>query len=231
MSVLPKSASFASFFVVFAILFLFTILLGLNLPTLLANLFHLTQGWSPQARLSLKRPSFSLSRPEWTKIDYIQGYVDILNPTIDLRDSLSRPRENWGYVVGESWPFLFFWYVFRRFPVLVLHHFLANEVNFPFYQWFLYQHRHNPRMNIKYHWVFFVKDFFRFFLIPVWFVLGGAVICYLVVQDVLGLFFIPILRPVLRPVLRLILPVFTICFIGRSAVVHFFRYKILRRHR
>jgi hypothetical protein len=39
MSVLPESAPFASFFVVFAILFLSTILLGVNLKTLLANTY------------------------------------------------------------------------------------------------------------------------------------------------------------------------------------------------
>jgi hypothetical protein len=248
MSVLPNSASFASFFVVFAISLLLTILLGLNLPTLLAKmfhltrgwsprglnlpkilakLFHLTQGWSPGARLSLRKSSFSFKRPGWTKIDYIQGYVDILNPTIELESSLSRPGENWGDAAEESWPFLFFWYVFRRLPVLVLHHFLANEVNFPFYQWFLYQHRHHPAMDIYYHWVFFVRDFFRFILLPAWIVLGGAVVCYLVVQDVLGLLFIPILRPVLCR----LLPVFTICFISCCVIVDFFWYDILRRPR
>jgi hypothetical protein len=238
MSVLPNSASFASFFVVFAISLFLTILLGLNLPTFLAKLFHLTQGWSPRARLSLRKSSFSLKRPGWTKIDYIQEYVDILNPTIELESSLSRPGENWGDAARSSWPFLFFWYVFRRFPVLVLHHFLANEVNFPFYQWFLYQYRHHPTIDIYYRWVFFVGDFFRFILLPAWIVLGGAVVYYLVVQDVLGLLFIPILRPVLC----LLLPVFTICFNGCCVVfatcfagccvaVDFFWYNILRRPR
>ena len=259
MSVLPDSASFPSFFVVLAISLLLTILLGLNLPTLLAKLFHLTQGWSPRgpnlsrlpeklfrftqgwsprARHSLRKSSFSFKRPGWTKIDYIQGYVDILNPTIELESSLSIPVEKWGDTAASSLPFLFFWYIFRRLPILVLHHFLAKEVNFPFYQWFLYQHRHDPAMDIYYHWAFFVRDFFRFILIPAWIVLGGAVVFCLVFQDVLGLVFIPILRPVLC----VVLPVFTMCFEGCCVVceiclvgcyiaVDFFWHYILQRPR
>jgi hypothetical protein len=193
MSVLPNSAKLGSFFVVFAIFLLLTILLGLNLPTLISNLFRLVQGWTPRASLSVKTPNISVRRPEWTKHDYIQGYVDILNPTIELRASLSRPGGNWGDEGVKSWPFLGIWYVFRRFPILLLHHFLAQEVNFPFYQWFLFKYRHNAMMDIRYHWLFFVKDFFRFLLLPIWVALGGAIVFYLVLQDFIGIFFVPVL--------------------------------------
>jgi hypothetical protein len=78
MSVLPKSASFPSFFVVFAILFLFTILLGVNLKTLLANIPPLLRRSKPQLG-----PLAKLSA--WTKSSYIQGYLNILNPYSELK--------------------------------------------------------------------------------------------------------------------------------------------------
>ena len=232
MSILPNSASFGSFFVVLAISFLLTILLGVNLPTLLSKLFRLTHQWSPRDNLSLWKHRFLFKRPEWTRIDYIQGYVDILNPTIDLDSSLSAPKDKWGLDVCESWIFLLSWRLFRQLPILVLHYFLANEVNFPFYQWWLYQHRHDPRMVIKYHWAFFIKDLIRFFLLPIWFVIGGATVFYLVIQDILGLFLIPLLRPILGfvlPILEAVFVVIAIPFVACGTAVYFVWDKILKR--
>jgi len=51
MSVLPKSASFASFFIVFSTLFLFTILLALNLSTFYAKIAPLFR--RPKLQLDL----------------------------------------------------------------------------------------------------------------------------------------------------------------------------------
>ncbi|KAK2667267.1 hypothetical protein RAB80_016458 [Fusarium oxysporum f. sp. vasinfectum] len=186
MSVLPKSANFPSFFVVLAISLVLTILLGLQLPSLLAKWFYVTRTWPPRARQAIKRTNMSFQRPEWTRIPYIQGYVDILNPTIDLDPRLRNPPDHWSETVQDSLLFYITWFIFRRLPVLVLHHFLSNEVNFPVYQWFLYQHRHNPRMKIYYHWAFFIRDFVRAILLPAWVVVGGAFLCYLIIQDVLG---------------------------------------------
>lgn len=227
MSVLPKSASFPSFFVVLAISLLLTVLLVLQLPTLIAKWFHVTRTLPPRAVQAVKKASISFKRPKWTRIPYIQGYVDILNPTIDLEGHLSRPSEGWGEVAQDSIPFLIVWFTFRRLPVLVLHYFLAHEVNFPFYQWFLYQHRDNPMMEIYYHWAFFIRDFIRAVLLPAWVVVGGAVLCYLIIQDALGVVCIP----VLRAVLRFILPLFTLCFGCCILVGEFIWDKVLRKIR
>lgn len=159
----------------------------------------------------------SFQRPEWTRIPYIQGYVDILNPTIDLDPRLRNPPDHWSETVQDSLLFYITWFIFRRLPVLVLHHFLSNEVNFPVYQWFLYQHRHNPRMKIYYHWAFFIRDFVRAILLPAWVVIGGAFLCYLIIQDVLGVVCVPVLNVVLGPVLQL----FTFCFVGVVLVSEF----------
>ncbi|EWZ27770.1 hypothetical protein FOZG_18512 [Fusarium oxysporum Fo47] len=217
MSVLPKSANFPSFFVVLAISLVLTILLGLQLPSLLAKWFYVTRTWPPRARQAIKRTNMSFQRPEWTRIPYIQGYVDILNPTIDLDPRLRNPPDHWSETVQDSLLFYITWFIFRRLPVLVLHHFLSNEVNFPVYQWFLYQHRHNPRMKIYYHWAFFIRDFVRAILLPAWVVIGGAFLCYLIIQDVLGVVCVPVLNVVLGPVLQL----FTFCFVGVVLVSEF----------
>ena len=65
-------------------------------------------------------------------------------------------------------------------------------------------------MKIYYHWVFFVRDFVRAILLPVWVVVGGAFLCYLILQDVLAIVYVP----VLNIVLYLVVVVIAVCFAG-----------------
>jgi hypothetical protein len=72
-------------------------------------------------------------------------------------------------------------------------------------------------MKIYYHWAFFIRDFVRAILLPAWVVVGGAFLCYLIIQDVLGVVCVPVLNVVLGPVLQL----FTFCFVGVVLVSEF----------
>jgi hypothetical protein len=187
MSVLPKSASFASFLILFAISLLFTILLGLNLSTLLAKIAPLFR--RPKLPvIAIFQRDYSLNLPPWMK-DYIESYMSLLDRSSShgvlelLGGSLERPRAlGW-------WP-LFLLYEFillliRILPALVLRHCAVPEIFYPKYQWFLFQYRHNRYMNVKYYPILVVTDIIRFALIPAWIALAIGIVCHLILLDLL----------------------------------------------
>jgi len=185
MSVLPESASFASFFIVFAILFLSTILLGVNLKTLLANILPL-----------LRKPNLQLGPlvvklSAWTESSYIQWYLNILNPYSELKfDRPSITEVKWSIDRKVLYIFYqFIRYIIRRLPVILLHSFLLREISMPKEQYILFLYRNNRYLHIKYHPIWFIKDVIRGLLIPAWICLTAGIVCYLMLQDILWVSF------------------------------------------
>jgi hypothetical protein len=191
MSVLPRSASFPSFFVVFAILLLFTILLGVNLKTIQANMHSLLQRSKSQQRFSEKLFA-------WTKSSYVRRYLDLLNPYKEFKlDPLPFNEIEWNsehiwlsllillcqfmLFIILSIPFI----LLRNLPVILLRKFLLPEIFMPKDQYNLFLYRNNRYMTIRYHPVWFVKDVIRGFLIPAWIAVAAGIVCYLVIQDIL----------------------------------------------
>ncbi|EHK22977.1 uncharacterized protein TRIVIDRAFT_222235 [Trichoderma virens Gv29-8] len=186
-SVLPESASFASFLIFLAILLLFTTLLGLKLSTLSTLLATI----APVFRKSTLESSWRdllPALPPWME-NYIKLYMSLLDRT--------SSRGFWDFL-GESsqppttalgWELLYFLYqlilfAIRILPALLLRYCLVPEILYPRYQWFLFQYRHNRYMTIKYHPILFIIDIIRFALIPVWIVLAACIICFFVLLDV-----------------------------------------------
>lgn len=203
MSVLPESATFASFFVLFTIMFLFTILLGLNLSALLAKIAPLLR------RPMFRRPMFR--RPNLQAIaifqrdnlpprikDYIDSYMSLLkrSSTRDVVDIVGGSLELPTAMIW--WP-LFFLYAFilfitRILPALVLRHCAVPEILYPRYQWFLFQYRHNRYIHVKYYPILVVTDIIRFTLVPAWIALAIGIVCHLMLLDLLFWSFKSILK-------------------------------------
>ncbi|KAE9369271.1 hypothetical protein N431DRAFT_469196 [Stipitochalara longipes BDJ] len=166
MGVLPKSASFLSFFIVFAILFLLTMLLGINLKKIAQK---------------LKSRTFA---PESSPVSvYIKLYMDLLNPynkpeKISSAHFYRLPElDYWLYLLAR-------WFI-NGLPIVLLRNLVLPEICMPIDQYIMYQHRNNPYVDIKYHWVFFIKDVIRGILIPAWIAVAIGVLGYLLILDIL----------------------------------------------
>ncbi|KAH8587293.1 hypothetical protein B0O99DRAFT_656496 [Bisporella sp. PMI_857] len=165
MSVLPKSATFPSFFVVFTGLFLSTILLGTNIWPLLAGIPPKFQNRS----LGLLAQLFA----SWI-LHYIEEYTHMLNPYRDYTPNISYELR-----------YLCIPIIFRGIPIFILRGFLLHKIYMPRDQYILYLYRDNRFMHVKYHPVWFVKDVIRAIFIPAWLALATSIICYLVLLDIL----------------------------------------------
>ncbi|KAG9249715.1 uncharacterized protein F5Z01DRAFT_745981 [Emericellopsis atlantica] len=191
MSVLPESASFASFLIFFAILFFFTILLGLNLSVLSA-LPAKTARYFRRRSFAKRQRDLSPTLPSWME-NYINAYISLLDRSSNVcvigfdYGLTSRPNGFLWWIPYLLYRFMFF--VFRTLPALVLRHCLIPEILYPRYQWLLFQFRHNRYVTIVFHPALFVIDAIRFSLVPAWVVLAACIICYLVLQDAfIGIF-------------------------------------------
>ncbi|KAI0382261.1 hypothetical protein F5Y04DRAFT_288018 [Hypomontagnella monticulosa] len=181
MSVLPTSASFASFFIVLAIFILLTII-GLNLSALLALFATVT----PRSRKKTPGPiegNLMSKLPPWME-NYIRFYMNVFDNSneLSLKDSFNLP------VTGREWltlPIYLAVYVTRILPALAMRRWLLPEILYPRYKWLLFLYRHNRYVTIKYHPILFVTDFIRFTLIPAWVVLALCIVCYFPILDML----------------------------------------------
>jgi hypothetical protein len=181
MSVFPKTATFPSFFVVFAIIFLLTILLGLNLKKMLQRLKPMkTQGSTiadtPLLSKQLKELFKMLAMQLSPAILYIGWYLRLLNPYNDYE---YRPE-------AESMILRALEHVILRIPILILRKCIMPEICMPIDQYILFRYRHNRYHNIQYHPIYFVKDIIRGLLIPVWITVAAGIIACLVVRDIIG---------------------------------------------
>jgi len=181
MGVFPKSATFPSFFIVFAIIFLLTILLGLNLKKMLQGLKpEKTQGPitadAPLLSNQVKKLFTMLVMPLAPATLYIGWYLRLLNPYNEYKYS---PHADSGILRVLE-------YVTTQIPILILRKFIMPEICMPIDQYILFQYRNNRYFNIQYHPIYFVKDIFRGLLIPVWIAVAAATVGVLVVRDIIG---------------------------------------------
>jgi hypothetical protein len=130
MSVLPSAASFQSFFVVFGVLFLLTILLGANLQKMLAWLKVVATRVKPKPRMT-RRLGISKKLPVWLQT-YLTGYIKILNPYEKHR--IPHPV----LYKLRFLPVRILFHLSRTGPILFLRHFLLPEICFPYDQYILF---------------------------------------------------------------------------------------------
>ena len=192
MGVLPKSASFASFFVVLAVFLLIT-LLGLNWPTLFDKSLALSRRlWS----LRPKRSSTS-KWPSMFKQDFmsklpkpIRKYYEFYYNVVDREDH----RRVWDLLKLEEVSRLLWWvllltgitpilFVVRIFPALILRHLIVPEINLPSKQWYMYKYRDNVFLNFRMRPILIIPNTIRIVLIPVWIVMGIIFMCVLMLED------------------------------------------------
>jgi hypothetical protein len=180
MSVLPESATFASFFIVLAIFFIFTTILVFNLETLVTKMRY------PSSSLiaKMRHPSSSLIAkirlPSFLRI-YIHEYMKMLNPYTD-------------YNIPSIDKFNFPWWILRALTIVVLRSFLLPEINMPMDQYIMFRIRHNRFVGIRYlPWWGILLNIARGILIPAWIVLAVVIICYQVLLDMISSVFISVL--------------------------------------
>jgi len=165
MGVLPKSATFLSFFIVFAVLLLLTMLLGVNLKRITQKLGSRTsaQGSSPVSA-------------------YIKQYMEILNP-YNKPQKISH-TQFYRLPESESRPYLLARFFINGLPLVLLRSLVLPEICMPIDQYILYKHRNNPYVDIYYHWAFFIKDVIRGMLIPAWIAVAIGIVAYLLLLDI-----------------------------------------------
>jgi hypothetical protein len=169
MSVLPESVTFASFFIVLAIFFLFTTVLIFNLETLVTKIRRPSS--SLVTNIRLPGPLMHVASLFGT---YINSYVKMLNPhtTYDI-PSLSICN--------------FPWWILRSLPIVVLRSFLLQEINMPMDQYYRFQYRHNRFTGVIYlPWWGVLLNIVRGILIPAWIVLTMGIICFQVLLDMIS---------------------------------------------
>jgi hypothetical protein len=178
MSVFPKSATFESFFVVFAILFLLTILLGLNVRKVL-RVFKLrssTIADTPQLNNLVAKVSDSIVDLLAPAMRYIAWYIALLNPYNDFDYSSN----------SDGWLEKLVYYVIRGgILMFILRKFLLPEICMPIDQYIMFRYRNNRYVTIKYRPIYFVKDIIRGILIPVWIPVAALMVCFLMVREIL----------------------------------------------
>jgi hypothetical protein len=166
MSVFPKSATFLSFFIVFAFLFSCTMLLGINLKTILQRF---------KTRTIIPNASPVLA--------YMQFYMDLLNPY--NKPKKKRSDEFYRLPDVNFWVSRLVRWFISGLPIVILRNLVLPEICMPIDQYIMYQYRHNPYANVNYHPVWFIKDVIRAFLIPAWIAVAVGIVAYLVVLDIL----------------------------------------------
>lgn len=180
MSVLPKSATFVSFFVVLAIFFVFTTVLVFNLETLVTKMRRPGSSLVAKIRLpgtslvtNIRLPGSLVDVASWFRI-YINGYMNMLNPHTDYNIPSLGIR---------NLP----WWILRTLTIVVLRSFLLPEINMPMDQYFMFQYRNNRFVNLEYiPWWGVLLNIARGILIPVWIVLAVGIICYQVLLDIIS---------------------------------------------
>jgi hypothetical protein len=144
MTVLPSTASFASFFVVFFLLLLFTALLGLGFPRLLTVLRQVLRQRKESEADTPNNGAWRKMKASATwlgSIPYICWYLNVLRPSVEL-DTFLKVPEYWeqpnlaGAMLRILAPIP--WFLGRYVPVLLIHNCLIPEIVYPEYQLWLF---------------------------------------------------------------------------------------------
>ncbi|KAF2178421.1 hypothetical protein K469DRAFT_642743 [Zopfia rhizophila CBS 207.26] len=172
MSVLPKSASFPSFFVVFTIFLLSTICMDIYLPTLLSRI--------RPPLLDLTAKLFRLTKDSARSITSSYKNVHALKPSINLADPawVKRLPEK---PLMLHWISEWAWWIFRDGPTIVVRELLIPELFFPCDQYRMYPYIGHTYLKIQWHALAFIRDIFRLALLPIWVVVIILLVCWVAV--------------------------------------------------
>lgn len=190
-TVLPSSATFASFLIVLSVFLVLTALLGLNLPNLLKVSRNASMYLKNFARGDVL-PDLKARARAFCNRPYIRWYMNVLRPSRDVHVILDIDR----WLSSDSdndrssllrMVLLLSKYCIRDLPIILLHYYLVPEILYPEYQWFLL-HRigRGPIWTVRWYPPLVIVDLIRFSLIPLWTVLSIVLVLYLMFGD--GLF-------------------------------------------
>jgi hypothetical protein len=167
MSVLPSSTTLPSFFIVLALLILITFFTGYLLAPGVRTV-KLPAGQSLlRLALNIGRVFYHvLAIPSWV----IQ---EVSKVPLGLT---TESRTSWYTFLNPLWlaP-----YIFLQLPIIILNRVVVPEIQFPAEQWRMRKYIGNRYVNIQWHPLAFVRDAFRLIFIPLWLVLGVAIVAYL----------------------------------------------------
>jgi len=226
MSVLPKSASFASFFVVFVVLSFFTI--SPNIYRALLERFQLIDLSAFRASIHIKSNASahvpSLPRTPATFEDSVpEALIDTSTATSPTEPKpepsrLARylralgPRMGWSHLESgtldnfkstfpalRSFPLLFR-YIFWEVPKKIAFCYLIPELWFPLDQYKLYRARESQFFKSagwKWHPLAFVRDIFRALLLPLWATIILFILSWLILLSILYVSFLICLSPIM----------------------------------
>jgi hypothetical protein len=164
MSVLPDSATFASFFAVLAIAFAFTLLLGINLSRVRTTILLGVQDsnlWSRILRAPFRR---------------IKSYAEI------YVDALGTPKHD-----DHSILFCCSHGNIRSFLVAIIRDFLIPEIHVPLTLWNRFLYRNNPYVRVWWSPISVLVHAIRITLIPLWISLVVCILVGLVFWDVVSI--------------------------------------------
>jgi hypothetical protein len=159
MSVLPDSATFASFFVALAIAFALTLLLGINLSRIRTTIVQDSNWW------------FRISLAPYGRVrTAIKSYVDELGTP--KHEALSIVRCSHGNI--------------RSLLVAVIRDFLITEIHVPLTLWSRFLYRNNPYVRVWWSPVLLLVHVIQIILIPVWISLFIWMLLLLVLVDIVS---------------------------------------------
>lgn len=160
MNVLPSSATLSSFFVVFLIFLLITLLFGVNLHKILSTL----QNYWPQRKnyrkLVKSYMQWQMHTPTFVKEVRRQMQIPILLEEEELGYFRTRTR----FLILRE----------MALPLEILHNFRLRNNTFVRYEW---------RFSL------FIEHVFRLFLLPLWTVLFVLLLCYYTLKTLWVVFY------------------------------------------
>lgn len=157
MTVLPNSATFASFFAVLAIAFAFTLLLGINLSQIRTLILLGAQDSNLWSRISLA--------PFRRIKAYVESYLD----------ELGTPKHGERSIVN-----------IRSCLVAVIRDFLIPEIHLPLTLWNRFLYRNNPYVRVWWSPVLVLVHAIQIVLIPVWISIVMGMLVVLISLDILS---------------------------------------------
>jgi hypothetical protein len=168
MAVLPSSATLPSFFVVFIIFLLVTVIAATNMSILR----HIAGGLHRSHAL-IK----IITTPFIPAKNYIGRYIVMLTPTLEetLRDHFQRRKQEYLFILFRCW--------IPQTTQEILRLFLIPEIVLPCRLINVFLLRHNPYLIFWWSPVLLVWHIIRFAFIPIWLAIALVMILYLMFLD------------------------------------------------
>ncbi len=179
---------------------LLTWLLGLNLAELLTGFSAVREYFKndhPDASHQGLWCKLHASASQVGEISYIRWYIDMLNPSIELRTCVKYwPERERRRDLGQQsklrmdlsdffWGLSQPWRWLRTIPIFLLRYCCAEEILYPRYQlWLVQRMGHKPLgYVIKWYPPLIITDIIRFCLVPAWVALAAVLLFCLILED------------------------------------------------